>query len=47
MFILCIFLVGYKGYESRRNEAETPQKLMQIMGQAREYSLQLVQISLQ
>ena len=46
MLVFCIFLVGYKGYESARNEAEKPKKWMQTVSQGREYSLQQVPISL-
>ena len=44
MLVLCMFLAGYKGYESAQNEAEKPQKWMQTVSQGKEYSLQRVSI---
>ena len=46
MLVYYIFLAGYKGHESVRNDAEKPKKWMQKVSQGREYSLQRVQISL-
>ena len=34
------FLIGYKGYESPRNNTKNLQKWMQIVSQGKEYSLQ-------
>ena len=39
MLVLCMFLAGYKGYESAQNEAEKPKKWMQTVSQGKEYSL--------
>ena len=39
MFVYYIFLAGYNGHESARNDAEKPKKWMQRVSQGKEYLL--------
>ena len=41
MFVLCIFLAGYKGHEGKRNKVEKPKKWMQKLA-AVNYTLAVV-----